>query len=189
MSVEELLREIRQAFAVVPRPERTMADAEVEDDGSEASRFSEQDAHWWEVPDELLRRCSAPMFFLTPADFVYYLPAYMSWFVRMEGCGDSFSSESLLYYLSDAERGGRIASLLDGHQRHAVMAFLEFILLSPASWYFHKDAQSGLLTVWRKAEPFAARNDGPGIPSGSSEVKKSSPSVNRLIIVGPLRAT
>jgi len=153
MIVEALLREIRQSFAEVRRPKRTMADAEVEDDRSEASRFPEQDTHWWQVPDELLKRFSAPMCFLAREDFVYYLPAYMSWFLRMNGGGDSFSAEMLIYYLSDPERGGRIAGLLDERQRNAVVLFLEFIALSPNMRCFHEHAKSGLLTIWNGGEP------------------------------------
>ena len=178
MTVEALLREVREAFANVTRPRRTMADAEVEDDRSEASRFPEHDTHWWEVPDELLRRCSAPMCFLAPADFVYYLPAYMGWFLRTKGATNSFSSESLIYYLSDSERGGRIASLLDCHQRGAVILFLEFVTLSPNLWYFHEHAKSGLLTIWRITEPGASPNGGPAERFGDSGAGGGPPSVS-----------
>ncbi len=98
MTPDDLLLRIRQIFGDIPRPSRTMADAEVEDDRSEVSRFEEHDAHWWEVPADLLRRCSAPFSFLEAQNFAYYLPAYMSWFLKTSGGADSFSSESLLYY-------------------------------------------------------------------------------------------
>jgi hypothetical protein len=178
MTAEALLREIRQAFAEVTRPTRTMADAEVEDDRSEASRFPEHDTHWWEVPDEFLGRCSAPMCFLAPADFVYYLPVYMSWFLRTEGGANSFSSESLIYYLSDIERGGRIAGLLDSRQRGAVISFLEFVTLSPNLCYFHEYARSGLFTIWKSTEPYAPPNGGPAAQFANSGAPEGPPSVS-----------
>ena len=178
MTVEALLREIREAFVAVPRPKRTMADAEVDDDRSEASRFPERDINWWEVPDDLLKRCSAPMCFLAPGDFVYYLPAYVSWFLRTDGGADSFSSESLIYYLSDVERGGRIAGLLDSRQRSSIRSFLEFVTFSPSLWCFHGDAKSGLLAIWKNTEPGASPNGGPATRLGSSRVTEGPPSVS-----------
>jgi hypothetical protein len=176
MTVEALLREVREAFANVTRPRRTMADAEVEDDRSEASRFPEHDTHWWEVPDELLRRCSAPMCFLATADFVYYLPAYMGWFLRTEGGTNSFSSESLIYYLSDSERGGRIAGLLDRRQRSAVRSFLEHVTASASLWCFHEYAKSGLLTIWENTG--AAPNGGHATRLGNSGIAEGPPPVS-----------
>ena len=159
MTTAALLLNIRQAFAEVLRPTRTMADAEVEDDRSEASRFAEHDAHWWEIPHELIERCSAPFCFLSPADMVYYLPAYMSWFLSTEGGPNSFSSESVIYYLSDSERGRHIASLLDQHQRTAVIAFLEYVKVSPNLCCFQEDVKSALITIWRNTEPDPGHDD------------------------------
>jgi len=149
MTSEALLLQIRQAFANVPRSRRTMADAEVEDDRSEASRFEEHDAHWWEVPDDLLWRCSAPFAFLEPQSFLYYLPAYMSWFVKTQGSPNSFSSESLLYYLADAHRGGQLARLLDSPQRSTVKEFLEYAQACPNCWTLREYADYALANIWK----------------------------------------
>jgi hypothetical protein len=144
-----------------------MADAEVADDRSEASRFEEYDAHWWEVPDDLLRRCSAPFCFLEPQDLIYYLPAYMCWFLRTEGGPDSFSSQSLLLFLCDLERGGRIVGLLNDSQRTAIRAFLEHVKATPSLSYFQEDANSALAKIWRSSEPGAGA-DGPKAGRGSA---------------------
>jgi len=178
MTVEPLLQEIRQAFAEVTRPQRTMADAEVADDRSESSRFPEHDAHWWEIPDELLNRCSSPMCFLAPTDFIYYLPAYMSWFLRTDGGADSFSSESLIYYLADPERGGRIANLLSDRQRGAVGKFLERITSSPDLWCFHEHAKSGLHTIWKRTKPGTPPHGGPATRPATSDVAGEPPSAS-----------
>jgi hypothetical protein len=152
MTRADLTTKVRQAFSKVERPKRTMADAEVEDDRSETSRFEETDKHWWEVPHQLLARCSAPFYFLSPEDFLYYLPAYISWFLSADGGQDSCSSESLIYYLSDLERGGRVAGLLDSPQRVTVIDFLEYVKASPNLLCFHEYTKSALQRIWRKTE-------------------------------------
>lgn len=149
MTTEALLADIREAFAVVARPERTMADAEVDDDECEASRFEELDTHWWEVPDACLERCSAPFFFLTPDAFVYYLPAYMSWFLRTEAASQSFSAEALVYFLEDSDRGGSLARLLDERQRRAVVSFLLYVKsCEDEFWCLREYIDSALRRIW-----------------------------------------
>jgi len=122
------LHQIRDAFADLPKPSRTMADAEVEDDQTERSRFAEDDQQWWEIPDDLLDRCSAPFVFLSTQDFVYYLPAYMSWVIRTEAVSRYVSAEFLIYYLEDPLRGGNMLNLLNPVQANAVTTFLEWVL-------------------------------------------------------------
>ena len=148
MNSDLLLREIRSAFDSVPRPKRTMADAEVDDDGDERSRFDEHDEHWWEIPDDLLERCSAPFCFLSTEDFLYYLPAYMSWVVRMTEPTEGVSDEWLIYYLENPERGGRLISHLDSSQVSVVRHFLEWVLSTPIMHWAHNNANAALEHIW-----------------------------------------
>ena len=104
-----------------------MADAEIADDGGdESSRFEETDNRWWEIPTAYLERCSAPFCFLPPASMPYYLPAYMTWYLMTDGGRDFFSSESLIYDLSDPEHQGSLMPLLTPEQKAAIYAFLVY---------------------------------------------------------------
>jgi hypothetical protein len=148
-----------------------MADAEVEDDRDEASRFEEHDRRWWEIPDSLLHRCSAPFFFLAVEDFTYYLPAYMSWVVRTEGQAKSSSVDFLVYYLQDSARGGRLVSLLTTQQSAAVSDFLEWVVSNYHLESLRNEASSALEETRKRrlgAEPAAASDAGPARPLGNS---------------------
>jgi hypothetical protein len=136
MTKDQVIEIIRVAFEAVNRPPETMADAEVADDrGDESSRFEETDRHWWEIPTPILKRCSAPFCFLPSISMPYYLPAYMSWHLATDGGRDSFSSESLIYYLSDPNRGGKIIDLLTSEQKTGIRSFLDFAKANIADDY------------------------------------------------------
>ena len=179
MRTHELLREVRDAFAEVRRPAHTMADAEVADDRNEASRFAEHDSHWWEIPDPLLDRCSAPFCFLSAQDFIYYLPAYMTWLVRAEGESSHVSGEWLIYYLEDAQRSAPLAGLLSPQQASAVRHFLDWVLANDRLRWVHEHAIGALRGAWKQenwAEPGAPPNGGPGTRSGDPGATDGPPS-------------
>jgi len=124
--MKAVMQSIRDAFADVQRPEKTMSDAEVADDwGDEASRFEEHDVRWWEIPDELIAHYSAVFCFLPPEAKLYYLPAYMSWFLRGGYQAESNSRNHLIYFLLDPLRFGPVWELMSPVQRRAVRRFAE----------------------------------------------------------------
>ncbi len=181
MTKDDILQEMRDAFADTPRPSRTMADAEVEDDQDEASRFEECDDRWWEIPDMLLDRCSAPFFCLSEKDFLYYLPAYMSRVVRLDGKSKYVSPEFLIYYLEDSKRSARIAALMSTRQISTVHHFLEWVV-SNQKLIWIRDHATAALCGWgkrvRNPEPCAAPSGGPATQLGNSGVTEGSPSVS-----------
>ena len=124
--VETIVPTIRSAFAEVKRPALTMADAEVLDDwGNESSRFEEHDSSWWEIPDELIARHSNVFCFLPPKAELYYLPAYMSWFLRGGYKADSNSCEHLIYFMSDSSRFEPVWNLMNPEQRNVILRFAQ----------------------------------------------------------------
>ncbi len=147
---DPLLEEIRSAFKAVNRPRYTLADAEVRDDDDENSRFPEFDRFWWEVPDELLDRCSAPFCCLEAADLVYYLPAYMSWAIRRgPHAHRQMSFEFLIYYLGRAEGGGKIKAMLSREQHRAVAQFLIWVQTNESLAWIRRDVTHALSAIWQ----------------------------------------
>jgi hypothetical protein len=121
--MKDIIDMIHKAFTGVPRPALTMADAEVADNrGDESSRFEEHDKTWWEIPDELIARYSTVLCYLPPEAELYYLPAYMSWFLRT-GDTESASTQHLMTFLNDPDRLRPVWKLMTEKQKQAVLMF------------------------------------------------------------------
>ena len=166
MKSEQIIQEIRTAFADVPRPHRTMADAEVLDDQDEASRFQEHDARWWDIPDAILCRCSAPFCFLENESLAYYLPAYMNWTIRTNGEASGVSTEWLIYFMEDHNRGGRLCSCMSAAQRSAACSFLRWVLDTRGMAWIHDHARKAL-ALWE-----AGGSAEPAVPAYSSPASR-----------------
>lgn len=130
--MEDIVQRIRDSFRDVPRPSLTMSDAEVADDwGDETSRFQEHDRAWWEIPDDYINRYSSVFCYVPPEAKLYYLPAYMSWFVRAGRFGDNddntFSNSvvHLTCFLQDSERFGAVWELMTTDQKRVTFDFTE----------------------------------------------------------------
>ena len=82
-----LLDEIKRVFANVERGrgvtlhETSVIDANGSDEERERARRKDTDSHWWDVRDEWIEK-NVGLTFLDDAGFRYYLPAYMSYFIR-----------------------------------------------------------------------------------------------------------
>ena len=82
-----ILDEIKRVFGEVQRGggvtlhETEVIDSHGSDEEREEARRKDNDRHWWEVRDEWIKGCVG-LSFLDEAGFRYYLPAYMSYWIR-----------------------------------------------------------------------------------------------------------
>jgi hypothetical protein len=85
-----MLDEIKRVFGDVQRGggvtlhETEVIDRYGSDDEREQARRKDTDSHWWEVRDEWIEEISGigGLSFLDEVGFHYYLPAYMSYWIR-----------------------------------------------------------------------------------------------------------
>ena len=128
MKKQEILEEIKLMFNNVEKPSLTMSDAEQADDwGLKTSRFEESDEFWYDIPYDLIRKVSSTFCFLPPESIIYYLPAYLYWFIDTEWKDDSNSYNHFLYYVSSKECRKNVLKLLSSAQKEVVIASLMFI--------------------------------------------------------------
>ena len=124
----QLLELIDRAFGDAPRPE----DAELlhpqsMDDHDIQRLYGIR--HWRDVPEAILEQEYAALFFLSPAAFRHFLPAYMSYALRHPGTDQAVVGSTVfaLRPATDDLREFALSkfTLFDAPQRAAVLAFLE----------------------------------------------------------------
>jgi hypothetical protein len=123
-----VLEVIERAFAEAPRPK----DDELLHPQSMDDHDIEQlygIPHWRDVPDAVLEHEYAGLFFLGPAAFRHFLPAYMSYALRNPRSVQMVVGSTIfaLRPAADDLREFTLSkySLFDREQRAAVLAFLE----------------------------------------------------------------
>ena len=123
-----MLLQIERAFADPPRPaDDQLLHPDARDDNDIESLYGV--AHWHDLSDEAVEFEYAALFFLGPAGFRHFLPAYMSFGLRHQDSGAAVVG-STVYALTPAQGDLRDFSmskfaLFDEAQRKAVLAFLE----------------------------------------------------------------
>ena len=140
---QALIEEITQAFEGVSREGGvSLSESRVIDDyGSDEerawARAGDTDKKWEEVPDEGIQQGYSCLSFLDEIGFAYYIPAYMTWYIRNVDSNDpevmgSNTFEFLIYSLG-ASMDGIITEykvsqfrLLTLEQRRAIAHFLQF---------------------------------------------------------------
>jgi hypothetical protein len=144
MTPPAIIQLIHTAFAGVPKPHYTLADAAVADEwGDETERFPESDKAWSEIPDEHISRTTAAFCFLPPASWNYYIPAYMVWSIHHI---DDFATESpqhLVYSLTHRDEALAFRDSLSPKQRQAVQIFLDFWRAK-----YPQDIDDDAITLW-----------------------------------------
>ena len=127
-STATVLSQIDRAFADSPRPaDDQLLHPDAHDDNDIKSLYGV--AHWHDLSDEAVEFEYAALFFLGPAGFRHFLPAYMSFALRHQDGGAAVVG-STVYALRPAQGDLREFSLskfdlFDQAQRKAVLAFLE----------------------------------------------------------------
>jgi hypothetical protein len=145
-SLEEALSLIESAFASAPRPpDEALIHEECRSDDTDIEPLYGV-PHWHDLLDDAVEGTYAALFFLSPAGFRHFLPAYMSWVLRNPDSGAAVVDATIFALTpaaSDELRAFTLSkfTLLDAAQRSAIVAFLEVM----AS---HTDA-SAALDYWR----------------------------------------
>lgn len=130
----QILEDIRREFAGISRGDAvTLHETQVIDRYGSATerqraREMDTDSHWSEVRGEWIKaiRGTGGFGFLDDAGFRYYLPAYMSYWLRT---GEE--PDSLAYYI--AGRGCHRYQLFSTAQRETIARFVKFVLREPSS--------------------------------------------------------
>ena len=141
-----MLSQIQRAFAEAPRPsDDDLLHPDCRDDDDIKSLYGVN--HWGDLSDEAVEYEYAALFFLGPAGFRHFLPAYMSFALRHRDGGAAVVG-STVYALTPARGDLRDFSLskftlFDDAQRAAVLAFLEAMA-------GHEDVDQAL-EYWRSA--------------------------------------
>ena len=122
-----LLRQIEEAFGDAPRPPDEELLHEACSDDSDLKRLYGI-RHWREVPDSAIETEWAALYFLSPAGFRHFLPAYLSYSVRYAESGAA-AVGATLFALAPAPGDLLVFSLskfslFNNAQRSAVAAFL-----------------------------------------------------------------
>ena len=102
-STADVLPQIERAFADTPRPaDDQLLHPDARDDNDIKSLYGV--AHWHDLFDEAVEYECAALFFLGPAVFRHFLPAYMSFALRHEDSGAAVVG-STVYALRPAQGG------------------------------------------------------------------------------------
>ena len=150
---DDALTRIEEAFAAAPRPPDEELLHESCRHGSCCDDMDIQGLygipHWRDVPEAVVEGEWAALYFLSPAGFRHFLPAYMSWVLRHSD-GGSAAVGSTLFALTPATDDLRAFSLskftqLNEPERSAVLSFLE--AMAP----FEDVAEA--LAHWRQSRP------------------------------------
>ncbi len=127
--IEGALSRIAQAFADAPRPsDDQLLHEDCCDDNDLRALYGIP--RWQDLPDASVEGEYAALFFLGPAGFRHFLPAYMSWSLRHRDSGAA-AIQSTIFALTPAPEGPLSAfvqskhALLNLAQRAAVVSFLE----------------------------------------------------------------
>jgi hypothetical protein len=108
----------------------------VEEDPARA-RAVDTEHHWWEVPDAHMERLYWAHSYFDAKGFRYYLPAYMTWALRVlpEPNANTTSLDSLLYTLTPSEEPPesnwlfqKQVALLTSEQCKAICSFLQYLV-------------------------------------------------------------
>jgi hypothetical protein len=155
-----LIEEIRCAFADVDRIDGvSLREAEVLDGyGSvweqAAARELDIDDHWTAVSDRDLQRYGNKLNFLDTIGLRYYLPAYMSWMLRLHPDYGPSAESSLLFILTRCDpRDGwwvQRSKAFSPAQNAVICRFLEFLSDYSGVRRVESDAREALNLYWNR---------------------------------------
>lgn len=150
---------IKSAFRGVVRGRMTLHEAEASAFYATpavqlSARERDRESRWEEVPDSSIEECAAALTFLDPVSWLYYLPAYMLWFIdSSRGKYGCMAADSLIYELClrppEAELSVGRFRMLDHGQGKAVLAFLRLVS-EDKSYGFSREAAKAIDCYWIK---------------------------------------
>lgn len=155
---ETLIHDITDTFRAVRREDGiTLHQAHVLDGyGSEAeqaeARALDTDSYWWDVPDAVMATLPAPLNFLDPVGFRYYIPAYMIWTLKHHRISQSFTIDYTIYafliYENSREHTRQRFELMNGAQKQVICRFLRYFTTFGADAVDSRSAQQALDKYW-----------------------------------------
>jgi len=142
-----IIKQIQEAFAGVVRGsgvsirEAREIDYHSSRNKKLAARALDTETHWNDVPPEVLERNSQYLAFLDAEGMRYYLPAFMTWYLKSDGI---IGGEDLVLNLDPHDKCIRWFndrfSLLNDEQSLAVLSFLQHVIVTDD--YNAEDAQN-----------------------------------------------
>jgi hypothetical protein len=138
MEKEALIRFIEEAFNGVEQPKQlTLHVAEARDDYDYdhdlEHRRKDYVGRWQDVPEEHLKECDCALSYLDKVGMRFYLPAYMTWYLKFFGNKKEVYLDSVLYALDNdphtpglAEYHKERFSLFNDLQRKACALFVKY---------------------------------------------------------------
>jgi hypothetical protein len=163
---QAVIQMIEAAFDGVPRPEEiTLHVAEARDlyDYDNDAQHRAKDRHidrWQDVPDEHLHDCTTALSYLEADGMRYYLPAYMTWYLRHFGT-NRVNLDSVLYALGPPDdpshpplHEGERYRLFTPEQWRACAAFVRYCAEDETQWTDVDYATGAYLDYWHAFDPF-----------------------------------
>jgi hypothetical protein len=143
----DTIKKIEKAFLEAPKPlDTSLLHWDCHDDSDIASLYGVP--HWLDLSDEAILSDYAALFFLSPAAFRHFLPAYMVW-ILLNPESSAAVVDHTIAALTPAEGDLRAFSLskftlMDDAQRAAIFAFLNDMN--------HRDDVQIALDYWRPGQ-------------------------------------
>lgn len=158
MTREQLIEEIREAFADVERGEgTTLREARVMDgygteEEQKKAREQDTDRHWWEIPREVLEEHGDVHPFLNAEGFRYYLPAFLTWSLKYADRSPSALGDLTIYQLNGWTRKETVACALNDRQARVVARYLLFMAEQPMErgWCDGDAAAKAIRLYWNR---------------------------------------
>ena len=137
MNAQQLIEIIEKAFDGVPQPEDiTLHVAEAHDDydyeHNDKHRKKDYIGRWQDIPEEHIRKCQNALSFVDKTGMRFYLPAYMTWYLRRFGT-DDISSDHTIYSLDNHPNDAQLSeyykerfSLFNPEQLRACALFVKY---------------------------------------------------------------
>jgi hypothetical protein len=154
--IEQVIKEVEDAFRGVPLGKLTLHEAEALDGYAtdverRAARELDREQDWRDVPDTAIQECSVALSFLDPESWRFYLPAYIRYGLRHPGGG---AVDSAIYALNPAgiRQHERITEerfgTLNAGQVRAVCSFL-LLASQNGDWCDDVVAKEALDGYWK----------------------------------------
>lgn len=162
MQIEEVIRTIEMAFDGVPPPEElTLHAAEAHDDwgydNDALHRKKDHTGRWQDVPDEHLYNCQHALSYLDKVGMRYYLPAFMSWYLRGYTDQAKVPLDNALYALDPHSGDPRLQdyhkerfSLFNDEQMAACAAFVRYCAEEPTGMADNRFAYDIYFQYWNR---------------------------------------
>ena len=157
LSKDALVKQIRQAFLGVNRPpdEKLLHFPNMGDELWVESYLGNTETDWKNIKPDKIEHEYAALTAFSPAAFVYYLPAYMTWVLKNCATSSSNTVDHTLYALDLTDREEAVRGIMEDRfsalsqeQAHVVLEFLKY--MSELREVDNKAAHRAIASFWNK---------------------------------------